>query len=222
MATGVRRKTTRQGELMSAGSKTLSVEVGGLKARVLTAAAKLLATQGADDLSLRAIAEAAGIGQASIYHYFAGKDELLLSLAVEGFEDLRRDIAARQADPAVGSPMRGGHQAFFSLAETRPALFGLMFNARMMARYEALREADHRAFLAYQDAVRADPRIPAEVKDQAALAIWALGRGIAAMMSSQPGGVMPEEMATQLFTGAGWLIDHAPTGGNSGGNSGET
>lgn len=198
------------GEGMSASSRAQAVEVGGVKARVLDAAARILATQGPDDLSLRAIAEAAGIGQASIYHYFAGKDELLLSLAVEGFEDLRRDILARQADPAVGSPMRGGHQAFFSLAETRPALFALMFNERLMARHEALREADRRAFLAYQDAVRADPRIPAGIKDQAALAIWALGRGIAAMMSSQPDGVLPDELATQLFTGAGWLIDHAP------------
>jgi AcrR family transcriptional regulator len=193
---------------MSGHPKPASLEVGGVKAKVLSAAAQILASQGADDLSLRAIAESAGIGLASIYHYFASKEALLLQLAIEGFEDLRRDILQLQADPAFGSPMRGGHRAFFNFAETRPALFSLMFSTRLMARHASLRDADHRTFLAYRDAVRADARIPARYQDEAALAIWALGRGIAAMLSSQPNGELPPELAAQLFAGAGYLIDH--------------
>lgn len=193
---------------MTRSSRATSLEVGGPKAKVLAAAAHILATQGADELSLRAIAEAAGIGSASIYHYFANKDDLLLSLAIEGFEDLRRDILQLQADPAFASPMRGGHRAFFSFAQTRPALFSLMFNDRLMARHQALRDADHRTFLAYQAAVEADGRIAAPYKAQAALALWALGRGIAAMLSSQPDGTLPPDVAAQLFAGAAYLIDH--------------
>jgi AcrR family transcriptional regulator len=193
---------------MTGSIRQASHDTGNLKAKVLSAAARLLTSHGAEDLSLRAIADAAGIGLASIYHYFASKEDLLLSLAIEGLDDLRRDILQLQADPAFASPMRGGHRAFFTFAETRPALFSLMFSERLMARHETLREAEHATFLAYQSAVRADPRIPGPYKEKAALAIWALGRGMAAMISSQPDGKLPDEMAATLFAGAAYLIDH--------------
>ncbi len=135
-------------------------DVPGVKARALTAAATILAEQGADDLSLRAIAEAAGIGLASIYHYFANKEALLLSLALMGYEDLRRDIEGSQAVHPSVSPMRAGARAFFAFAQSRPSLFSLMCNARLLARHEALREAEHRMFLAYKTTVEVDARIP--------------------------------------------------------------
>jgi AcrR family transcriptional regulator len=193
---------------MTGSIRQASHDTGGLKGKVLSAAARLLTTQGPEDLSLRAIADAAGIGLASIYHYFASKEDLLLSLAVEGFDDLRRDILEFQVDPAFTSPMQGGHRAFFNFAETRPALFSLMFSERRMARHGTLRQAEHATFLAYQSAVQADPRIPGPYKGKAALAIWALGRGMAAMISSQPDGKLPEEMAATLFAGAAYLINH--------------
>lgn len=183
-------------------------EPGGVRTRALAAAARVLAERGPDALSLRAIAHEAGIGAASIYHYFANKDDLLLSLAAEGFAALRADILRLQADPEIGSPMRGGHRAFFTFVQTRPALFSLMFNDRMLARHESLRRAEHETFLAYEAAVRADGRIPPKHQGNAAFAIWALGRGIAAILSSQPGGELPPEEATRLFAGAAWLIDH--------------
>jgi AcrR family transcriptional regulator len=193
---------------MTGSIRQAAHETGGLRTKVLSAAARLLAAQGADHLSLRAIAEAAGIGLASIYHYFASKEDLLLNLAIDGFEDLRRDILQFQADPAFASPMQGGHRAFFNFAQTRPALFAVMFSPQILARQEALRDAEHQTFLAYQAAVQADGRIPAPHKEKAALAIWALGRGMAAMISSQPDGQLPEDMAATLFAGAAYLINH--------------
>jgi AcrR family transcriptional regulator len=178
---------------MAGSIRQAAHETGSLKSKVLSAAARRLTTQGAEDLSLRAIAEEAGIGLASIYHYFASKEELLLNLAI---------------DPAYASPMQGGHRAFFTFAETRPALFSLMFSERLMARHETLRDADHQTFLAYRAAVQADSRVPAPYKETASLAIWALGRGIAAMMSSQPDGKLPEDVAATLFAGAAYLINH--------------
>lgn len=195
---------------MSDRAKSATTDTGGVRSRVLSAAGQMLAVQSAEDLSLRAIAETAGVGLASIYHYFASKEELLLCLAMEGLDTLRRDILALQADPTLGSPMRGGHRAFFSFAETRPALFSLMFNERMLARHAEMREAEDRAFLAYQAAVKADRRIPPGRQEQAARAIWALGRGMAAMRSSQPDGKLPPEVNVQLSAGALYLIDRPP------------
>lgn len=193
---------------MSLRARSTPTDTAGVRSRVLAAAAQLLATQPADDLSLRAIAEAAGVGLASIYHYFPSKEELLLRLAIQGLEDLRRDILALQADPAIGSPMRGGHRAFFTLVRAKPQLFSLMFDERMLARHEELRAAEDRAFLAYRAAVQADVRIPAGHQENAARAIWALGRGMAAVISSYPDGEPPAEIAESLFAGAFYLINH--------------
>ncbi len=180
----------------------------GVRAKALAAAGALLAEVGADELSLRLIADRAGIGLTSIYHYFENKDALLVSLALGGLEDLRRDILALQKSPEFDSPMRGGARAFFAFAESRPRLFSLMFSERLLVRHEALREAEQKIVLAYQAAVEADDRIPPRHQENAAYALWALGRGMAAIIASYPGGRPPEDLLTKLFAGGGYLIDH--------------
>lgn len=181
-------------------------EISNVKTRALAAASRILADQGVEALNLRAIAETAGVGAASIYHYFDSKDALLRDLALQGFEELRRDIVDYQTRPEFRSPMRAGARAFFHFAETRPALFSLMFSERLMERYEALREAELQTVLAYQAAVQADDRIPPAHQENAAFALWALGRGIASILSSR-GGQLPPDVAAKLFGGAAFLID---------------
>jgi hypothetical protein len=83
-----------------------------------------------------------------------------------------------------------------------------MFSDRMLARHEELRAAEHAAFLAYEGAVRADVRIPPEHHEDAAYALWALGRGMAAITASFPDGRLPPELADKLFKGASFLTDH--------------
>ena len=193
---------------MRSGPDFVSLEVGGVRARALSAASHILATRGPEKLSLRAIAENAGIGTTSIYHYFANKDELLLNLALMGFRDLHRHIVQFQTSPEFDNAMQASARAFFDFAETHPALFSLMFSERLMAQHAALREAEYDTFLAYQAAVEADARMPAEHRANAAFALWALGRGIAAIMSSYPDGKLPPEIAERLFSGASYLINH--------------
>jgi len=143
-----------------------------------------------------------------MYHYFENKDDLLLNLAIRGFEDLRSDIVQFQENPEYISPMRGGARAFFTFAQSQPALFSLMFDERLMARHEALRDAEDRTFLAYEAAVRADDQIPAQYQAVAAFALWALGRGMTAIISSYPGGQPPPDVLAKLFAGASYLINH--------------
>ena len=183
-----------------------SHEVGSLKAKALRAAAKVLSERGVEKLNLRAIAVAGGIGAASMYHYFASKDDLLLNLAIQGFADLRADIMSLQSDDE--SPIRGGARAFFGFAQENPELFSLMFDERLMSRHESLRHAEHESFLAYEAAVVADHRIPAQHKSVAAFALWALGRGMAATMSSYPDGRPPDDVLEKLFAGAAYLVYH--------------
>jgi AcrR family transcriptional regulator len=182
-------------------------DAAGVRGRALDAAAAILAEQGVEALNLRAIADTAGIGLASIYHYFENKEALLVSLALMGLEDLRRDILDYQARPEFASPMRGGARAFFGFVETRPELFSLMLGERLLSRHSELREAEYRMFEAYKAAVLADDRIPEGRRENAAHALWALGRGMAAIIASYPAGQRPPEMMEKLSAGAAWLID---------------
>ncbi len=190
-------------------AKHLSLEVNNLKSRAVAAAEKILASQGVEDLNLRAIADLAGIGIASMYHYFGSTDDLLLHLAVRGFDHLHREMIRLQSDPDFGSSMRAGGRAFVDFACAQPALFSLMFNSRLLARHEVLRAAEARALHAYEAAVQADDRIPREHQSNATLAIWALGRGIAGIISSQPADQCAAALTQRLFAGAAFLLDHA-------------
>lgn len=193
---------------MKQDAKDIIHDIGSVRTKVLVAASTILATRGAEALSLRVIAESAGIGLASIYHYFANKDDLLVSLAIAGFAELQRDIQRYQAMPEFVSPMGASARAFFTFVETRPALFSLMFNERLMASHAELREAEQGILQTYQVAVEADERIPRPHRANAAMALWALGRGMAAIISSYPHGEVPPELVERLTAGASYLINH--------------
>jgi AcrR family transcriptional regulator len=81
---------------MRSKPKNPAHQIHSVKAKALSAAAEILACQSVDDLNLRAIAGRAGIGIASIYHYFSNKEELLLNIAIVGFGDLQRNIISFQ------------------------------------------------------------------------------------------------------------------------------
>lgn len=188
--------------------RSAAPQIASVKARALDAASAILAEQGVEDLNLRAIAESAGIGISSMYHYFAGKEELLLSLALKGFEDLRADIERNRRTGGFINPLGAGARAYFGFAETRSALFSVMFSERLLNRHEVLREAERQTMLAFQATVDDDARFPAARKADVAVALWALGRGVAAMTSSYPGGKLPEDFAASLQAGLSYLVNH--------------
>ncbi|HEY2356624.1 MAG TPA: TetR/AcrR family transcriptional regulator [Phenylobacterium sp.] len=189
---------------MTASYRSLSHEVAGVRAKALAAASEILATQGVDELNLRAIAESAGIGISSMYHYFANKEELLLSLALMGFEDLRGDIVRLQE--TFPASLAAGARAYLGFAEARPALFSVMFSERLLARHDALREAERETLLVFQAAVETDDRFPAEQRANVAMVLWTLGRGMAAVISSYPGGEVPQDLVAKFRGGFRYLI----------------
>jgi AcrR family transcriptional regulator len=72
---------------------------------LLTAAAELFTTRGYAATTTRAVAELAGMRQASMYHYVSGKEELLAELlesTVTPSLTLARQLLAQDAAPAEG------------------------------------------------------------------------------------------------------------------------
>jgi AcrR family transcriptional regulator len=74
---------------------------GDLRNALLHVAAELVRDGGVEALSLRKLAEKAGVSRAAPYHHFADKRDLLAALAEQGFATLTDSLQAVSADPAL-------------------------------------------------------------------------------------------------------------------------
>ncbi|GAB7190175.1 hypothetical protein NUM3379_08810 [Kineococcus sp. NUM-3379] len=77
---------------------------GSTRGDILDAAAELFTAHGFTRTSTRALGEAAGVRQATLYYHFAGKDEVLAELldaTVRPSLELAERLVAREGPPAV-------------------------------------------------------------------------------------------------------------------------
>ncbi len=74
------------------------------RARILRAAASLIAAEGYHGMSMRNLAKASGHSLANVYNYFSSKEDILFALQKEAFETLLEATGAALADvpDAVG------------------------------------------------------------------------------------------------------------------------
>lgn len=101
---------------------------GNLKEELLTAARRLLETEGHSNLSLRKCAEAVGVSATAPQNHFENKAALLTALAAQGYAELetymRRGIDdAADRDARREAALRG----YVVFAQDHPALYELMF-----------------------------------------------------------------------------------------------
>lgn len=92
---------TRTGRPRASGSSPTGL---GTRADVLAAAAALFGTRGYASASTHAIAEAAGIRQATLYHHFSRKQDILLALLLDTVQpslDVAAQLLARDEEPAA-------------------------------------------------------------------------------------------------------------------------
>jgi AcrR family transcriptional regulator len=105
-------------------------------ARLLDAASALVVTEGVDDLGTRGIAEAAGVPVASLYQYFADKEDILLALVERDIEEMDERVAAALTDLAeqgkatVPAIVAATMAAFVSVYRERPAFVVIWLRGR--------------------------------------------------------------------------------------------
>jgi AcrR family transcriptional regulator len=97
--------------------------------QILQAAADILEREGAQALSTRAVAAAAGIRAASLYQLFGDKDGLLSALAIHAFDLYLADkhTVTKSGDPV--DDMRRGWDAHVEFGLRHPAFYLLMYGA---------------------------------------------------------------------------------------------
>ena len=107
---------------------------GDLRAAVLSAAAKMIESEGLPGLSVREAARRAGVSHAAPYRHFPRRGALLAALAADGFVELEKALEGK-AGRSLG-------EAYVRFALERPQRFRLMFASRRpeaRAGYEKLK-----------------------------------------------------------------------------------
>src|SRR5688572_16491897 len=84
-------------------SKKTTYHHGNLRAALLDAGLRIVAEDGVDAVSLRAVARRANVSHSAPYHHFSNKAELLAALAAAGFERMVTDIQAEIARLGQGA-----------------------------------------------------------------------------------------------------------------------
>ncbi|MFI4934914.1 MAG: TetR/AcrR family transcriptional regulator [Caulobacterales bacterium] len=102
---------------------------GDLSRALIDAARRILEAEGAQALSLRAVAREAGVSPAAPYHHFKDKTELLEAVAQQGWHALGETIAqARATSPGPRETLSRIGVAYVTFARNNPALYRLMYD----------------------------------------------------------------------------------------------
>lgn len=113
---------------------------GHLREELIRRGLDALEKEGAEALSLRALAESAGVSKTAPYRHFQDKDMFLGALADEGYrllhEALTDSIDAGRERRRSEIPVGAMGRAYMAFALARPALYRLM-NSSLMCRMPA-------------------------------------------------------------------------------------
>jgi AcrR family transcriptional regulator len=176
---------------------------GDLRSVILAQAAALVSQRGADGVSLRELARAAGVSHAAPAHHFTDRRGLFTALAAEGFHRLADTLA--DARPQFLDAAK----AYVRFALDNPGHYAVMFDRSLHdgtdpdlveAETAAAAELDRGVGTLADPKARADP-------EGAALAAWSLVHGFALLWlngaidtAGDPIGTV-ERLATILFDG---------------------
>lgn len=148
---------------------------GDLKAVILTHAADLVAERGADGVSLRELARAAGVSHAAPAHHFVDRRGLFTALAAQGWQMLAVALAGARPEFTHAA------LAYVRFAVDHPGHYEVMFDRSLVnSEDQDLVEAQAAAGaeLAAGVATLDDPRATADPQ-AAGLAAWSLVHGFA-------------------------------------------
>jgi AcrR family transcriptional regulator len=162
---------------------------GDLKNALRDAASALIAERGVEAVSLREIAQAAGVSHTAAYRHYADKQALLAAIAEDGFRQLadinRRTIAQTPGGP-VPQLMACG-RAYVRFGVQRPHVLQLMFSQAIpdWSAHPSLQQASEELARTLADVVAAGQAAgamqPAPLGEMT-LTAWSLVHGLAMLL----------------------------------------
>ncbi len=154
-------------------------------ARIVSAAADLLAREGRDAVTTRAVAAAAGVQAPTIYRLFGDKEGLLRAVAEHGYAAYLggKQVRAVSDDPVAD--LRAGWDVHVGFGLANPALYALMYGDPRPGRPAPADEDSRRILRAHLRRVAAAGRLRVSER-RAENLVLASGNGIVFTLLAMP------------------------------------
>jgi AcrR family transcriptional regulator len=186
---------------------------GNLKEALMRAALELIAEKGPAGFTFAEAARWAGVSPAAPYRHFRDRDELLASVALQGFERFAAMLTTAWNDgrPTAEKAFDQLGKAYLAFARTEPAYYSAMFEAGVpLESNPDLRAAGERAFAVLRNASEAMiAGMPAKQRPPVlmmALHIWAMTHGIASLFGRGDAARRALPMTPEELLEAGVLV----------------
>lgn len=125
---------------------------GDLRKALLKAAKELIAEAGIENLSLRKLAERAGVSRTAPYHHFSDKNDLLCAIAAEGFRRRHQSAKATFENPHLTQEQRFEDFicGYVRFAADNPEEYELMFGRSIWKQANSTQELRDVAYPCFQ------------------------------------------------------------------------
>jgi len=161
---------------------------GDLKNALINAGVEILAKEGIGGLSLRKVAQRAGVSHSAPYAHFPDKQSLIAAISTEGFNQLYAELDAVTSlypdDPK--KQLIEGSQAYVRFAMNNADTFKIMFSGVLEKEkdYPAFVEISHKTFERVVGIIQACQEagiLRASPSDMTAVTIWGQIHGVIAL-----------------------------------------
>ncbi len=177
---------------------------GNLKAALIAAAFKELASEGLDGVSLRGVARRAGVSAPAVYRHFADKEALLIAIAAECAERLATTMVTAMAE-APADPLerfRANGIALVRFAVAYPEHFRALSTPGLADKIPAEQKQREREFLELErrglEQAQANGLIASFPLDELMLTASSTMMGLAHAIIQGRLGEVDDERATEL------------------------
>lgn len=187
---------------------------GNLREALMQAALDLIARKGPAGFTFAEAARSAGVSPAAPYRHFRDRDELLASIAQQGFEQFEAALSAAWDDgrPDTAAAFQRVGKAYLAFARNHAAYYSAMFESGLpLENNPALLVASERAFAILRAAserliAMAPAGVPRPPALMMALHVWSLAHGIASLFGRGDAASRRLPMAPEDLLEAGVLI----------------
>lgn len=170
---------------------------GNLAQALVDAAFALVEGEGAAAVTMRAVAQRAGVTATALYRHYADKEALLVAVAARGFGLLVERFEQARAGKPPQEALTALGLAYMDFAAEHPHLHGLMFGPCVPgseANAELMRVGEQ-SFRLLVEATAAclGPDVPLHRTMSSAVALWSLVHGYATLRRDDKFAALPAE-----------------------------
>jgi AcrR family transcriptional regulator len=162
---------------------------GDLKNALVKTGTEMLVEDGAKSLSLRKVAERAGVSRSAPYAHFADKEALIAAITTEGFQQLYSRLAAT-VEACRDEPSRLLVEvacSYTHFAQEQPGLYKLMFSGileheQAFPDFVLISKASFQLLVDLVVRCQAAGVLPEGPADVLAVSVWSLVHGFTALL----------------------------------------